>query len=110
MQSNGNRHGGGQAGKQDIILVPPPAEKQQEHRMQLERIAIEGQVMSNVRGQSFGFATFIVGLLVSIAFAYFGMYTYAGILATGTLVTIVGLFLNGGKQIKKDLKEKSKDQ
>lgn len=95
-------------GSADRIITM--AEKQQDHRMQLEKIAIEGQVKSNVRGQSFGFATFIVGLLVSIAFAYFGMYTYAGILATGTIVTIVGLFLNGEKQIKKDLKEKSKDQ
>lgn len=86
------------------------AERQQEHRMQLEKIAISGQVKSNGRGQIFGFVTFIFGLFISIAFAYFGMYTFAGILATSTLATVVGLFLRGSMQIQKDLKEKSKDQ
>ena len=95
-------------GSADRIITM--AEKQQNHRMELERMAISGQVKSNNRGQVFGFVLVIFILLVAIAFAYLDMQNFAGTLATVTLVTIVGLFVGGRSKISNDLKKKDKDK
>lgn len=91
-------------GSADRILAM--AEKQQEHRMGLEKTAVEGQVKSNLRGQIIGFIVLVLGLVLSVVFAFLGMKTFAGSFATGTIVVLVSLFVGGKTSIKKELKDK----
>ena len=92
-------------GSADRILKM--AEKQQEHRIVLETKNIDNHLKINRRGQIFGFVVFILGIILSLIFALLDMKTFAGIFATGTVVVIITLFINGKIQIKKDLHEKS---
>lgn len=91
-------------GSADRILKM--AEAQQTHRIGLENQAISEQLVSNKRGQIFGFIICIVILCVSMLFAYCGMKVFSGVLATVTIVFIVGLFINGKVLIDKDLRKK----
>lgn len=54
----------------------------------------------------YALVVFILGLGISVLFAYFGMKWFAGTFATVTLVTIIGLFINGKKSINKNLQNK----
>lgn len=92
------------SGSADRILKM--AEEQQVHRMRLEDAAIRNQLKMNKRGQIFAFVIFILGLGLSVIFAYVGMKTFAGIFATVTIVTIIGMFINGKRAIGKDLANK----
>ena len=58
------------------------------------------------RGQVFGFIIFLIGIALTIVFIWFGMKTFAGIFATGTMAVIIGLFILGKNEIRKDLKSK----
>lgn len=91
-------------GSADRILKM--AENQQAHRINLESLAVPSQLKSNRRGQTFGAIICFAILIVSVVFAYFGMKTYAGILATIILFSVVALFINGKIAINRDLKEK----
>ncbi len=82
------------------------AEKQQEHRIAIEKQVITGQVKDGSRGQVFAFIVFVVGIFVSLCFAYFDMKTFAGVFATSTMMLIIGLFINGRRAMKSDLRSK----
>lgn len=82
------------------------AENQQEHRMQLENKIMTEQLSMSKRGQMCALVVFILGLGISVLFAYFGMKWFAGTFATVTLVTIIGLFINGKKSINRNLRNK----
>lgn len=98
-----------QPGSADRILKM--AEKQSEHRMELEKKAIGGQVDQSKRGQVFGFILALVCIAVAFCFALFlDMKAFASGFLSVTLVVLVGLFLNGKVSMGKDLREKSKDQ
>ena len=98
-----------QSGAADRILKM--AEKQQEHRMALETKAIGGQVDQSKRGQIFGFIAIFLCIGAAVFFAVVcNMTKVAATFLTVTMVTLVGLFLSGKNVMKKDLKEKSKDQ
>lgn len=98
-----------QPGAADRILKM--AEKQQEHRMALETKAIGGQVDQSKRGQIFGFIAIFLCIGAAVFFAVVcNMTKFAATFLTVTMVTLVGLFLSGKNVMKKDLKEKSKDQ
>ena len=98
-----------QSGAADRILKM--AEKQQEHRMALETKAIGGQVDQSKRGQIFGFIAIFLCIGAAVFFAVVcNMTKFAATFLTVTMVTLVGLFLSGKNVMKKDLKEKSKDQ
>ena len=97
------------AGSADRILKM--AEKQSEHRMELEKKAIGGQVDQSKRGQIFGFVIVFLFIIAAFAFAYFfDMKEFAAKFLTWTMVIIVGLFISGKVISFKDLKDKSKDQ
>jgi len=89
-----------QSGAADRIIKM--AEKQQDHRMSLEKKAIGGQIDQSKRGQIFGF----IAILLCIGVAIFFAASFLSI----TMVVLVGLFVTGKNIMKKDLKEKSKDQ
>lgn len=98
-----------QSGAADRIIKM--AEKQQEHRMSLETKAIGGQIDQSKRGQIFGFIVILLCISVAVFFAVaFGMTTFAEIFLTVTMVILVTLFITGKNVMRKDLKEKSKDQ
>ena len=98
-----------QPGAADRILKM--AEKQQEHRMQLEKKAIYGQVEQGNRGQIFGFIIVFVCVAVAVFFAVrYEMLNFAATFLSVTMVVLIGLFLNGKSEIKKDLKKKSQNQ
>lgn len=98
-----------QSGAADRIIKM--AEKQQDHRMSLEKKAIGGQIDQSKRGQIFGFIAILLCIGVAIFFAAsFDMTTFAASFLSITMVVLVGLFVTGKNIMKKDLKEKSKDQ
>lgn len=98
-----------QSGAADRIIKM--AEKQQDHRMSLEKKAIGGQIEQSKRGQIFGFIAILLCIGVAIFFAAsFDMTTFAASFLSITMVVLVGLFVTGKNIMKKDLKEKSKDQ
>lgn len=74
-----------QPGSADRILKM--AEMQAEHRMELEKKAIGGQVDQSKRGQVFGFILALVCIAVAFCFAWFlDMKTFASAFLTVTLV------------------------
>ena len=98
-----------QSGAADRIITM--AETQQAHRMSLETKAIGGQIDQSKRGQIFGFIVILLCISVAVFFAVaFGMTTFAEIFLTVTMVILVTLFITGKNVMRKDLKEKSKDQ
>ena len=98
-----------QPGAADRILKM--AENQAEHRMELEKKAIGGQIKQSSRGQIFGLIIIILLIIAAFAFAYFfGMTEFAAKFLSWTMVIIVGIFVSGKVLTFKDLKEKSKDQ
>lgn len=95
-------------GSADRILKM--AEKQQDHRMELEKQAISSELMQNKRGQIFGFIVFLFGLAAGIVFAFKGMVALATTFLTVTMVSIIALFVIGKRETTKDVGDKSKDQ
>ena len=86
------------------------AEKQQEHRMALEKEAVKSELAQNRRGQVFGFIVFLLSLSAGIVFAFKGLVALATTFLTVTMVSIVALFVLGKRESSKGLKEKGKDQ
>lgn len=98
-----------QPGAADRILKM--AEKQADHRMELEKKAIGGQVEQNGRGQIFGLIIVILFIIAAFVFAYFlNMKEFAAKFLTWTMIIIVGLFVTGKVLSIGDLKDKSKNQ
>ena len=82
------------------------AETQSAHRIELEKTVVESQQKLELRGQWFG-------LIIALAFGFGGLYAavhgqpwFGGILAGGTLVSLVGIFVYSKKQSQKELSEK----
>jgi len=76
------------------------AEKQQEHRMEIEKNVILGQASQSKLGQWFGLIIGIVGISCGTFLAYSGETTVGGIIAGGTVVSLVSVFVIG-KNIQK---------
>lgn len=91
-------------GSADRILQM--AEKQQEHRMAIEKEAISKSLNHNKRGQTFGFIAMLLMLALSVFFVFFGMKVWAGIIGSITIVTLVTLFITGNVKTSQDLKSK----
>jgi uncharacterized membrane protein len=95
-------------GSADRILCM--AEKQQEHRMELEKQAVSSELKQNKRGQIFGFIVFLFSLGAGIVFAIKGMVALATTFLTVTMVSIIAIFVIGRREVTKDLDDKSKNQ
>lgn len=91
-------------GSADRILKM--AEKQQDHRIEIEKEAISKSLNLNRRGQTFGFITMLLMLALSVFFALNGMKVWAGTIGSVTIVTLVALFVTGNAQNSKELKSK----
>lgn len=77
------------------------AEKQQEHRINIEKDVIKSQSGQSLLGQWFGLIIGIFGIGCGTFLAYSGEKTVGGIIAGGTVVSLVSVFVIGkGKQSK----------
>lgn len=82
------------------------AEKQSNHRMQLEDYAIKEQLRQSGRGQNYGLVIAIFGLVLAGVLAVLGYEKLAIVLATTTIVGLVTVFVLGKKKQQKSLSEK----
>lgn len=78
------------------------AEKQQEHRMNLENSVISSQSKQSNLGQWFGLIIGLVGIGCGTFLAYCGETTVGGIIAGGTVVSLVSVFVIGKRTQKSD--------
>lgn len=85
------------------------AERQQSHRIEMEKKVISEGLVKERRGQIFGFVLFILCLITSVVFIYFGLPKFGGILATISAIAVVGLFLGGKMVVRKNLKNNTKN-
>ncbi len=80
-------------------------EKQSSHRIQLEDHAIKEELKQSRRGQNFGFALGLVGLILATILALLGHETIAGIFGTTTIVGLVTVFVIGRKSQDKQIED-----
>lgn len=82
------------------------AEKQSDHRIQLEDHAIREELKQSRLGQTFGFILGLVGMGLATTLAMFGHETIAGIFGTTTIIGLVTVFVLGKKSQQKNLSGK----
>jgi uncharacterized membrane protein len=78
------------------------AEKQQEHRMTMESKVITSQSHQSKLGQIFGFIIGLVGIGSGTFLASIGEATVGGIIAGGTVVSLVSVFVLGKRRQKSE--------
>lgn len=78
------------------------AEKQQNHRMELEKRFLISQSAQSKLGQWFGLIIGVFGLSTAAFLGYFGAEIAAAGIGGGTLVGLVSAFLAGKKSQKKE--------
>lgn len=71
------------------------AEKQQEHRMLIESKVIKSQSLQSILGQIFGLLIGLVGICSGTFLAYSGETVVGSIIAGGTVVSLVSVFVIG---------------
>jgi uncharacterized membrane protein len=76
------------------------AEKQQDHRMKIERTAIGRQTFQSFIGQVFGFLIGLTGIGSGTFLAYNGFTTVGAVIAGGTVVSLVSVFVIGRRSRK----------
>jgi len=77
------------------------AERQQEHRMSIEKKVINSQSLQSGLGQIFGLIIGIVGIVSGTYLASIGATAVGGIIAGGTVISLVSVFVIG-KNIQKN--------
>lgn len=77
-------------------------EKQSAHRIQLEDHAIREELQQSRRGQNFGFALGVLGLILATVLALMGHEVIAGIFGTTTIVGLVTVFVIGKRAQQKE--------
>lgn len=82
------------------------AEKQSNHRMELEKTAITRQLNQSGRGQIFGFIIAVIAICISAWLAVQGFTVVASVIGGTTVVSLVGAFVYGKLHQREDLKDK----
>jgi uncharacterized membrane protein len=82
------------------------AERQSNHRMELERKVISSQLLESRLGQIFGFVLGLTGLSLGSWVAVAGQPWAGASIAGTTLIGLVGVFVYGRKKQRQNLKEK----
>jgi uncharacterized membrane protein len=83
------------------------AEKQSDHRMELEKKAISAQLSESSRGQIFGLIIGLTGLILSSYVIVNGYAISGSILGGATLVALVSVFVVGKQKMRAELQEKA---
>ncbi|HEY4500407.1 MAG TPA: DUF2335 domain-containing protein [Candidatus Paceibacterota bacterium] len=78
------------------------AEDQSTHRKELEKKVIDSDISRSKWGQVLGFFIAIIGLVVSLIATIYGSTTVGAIIGTGTLVSLVSVFMYGSKTRSKE--------
>ena len=94
-------------GSADRILSM--AEKQSEHRRELEKIVIRSEQGRASKGLWFGFLIGIISIIGGIVLIWFDKSVSGFIVILSTLVSLVALFVLGKKEKKDDLRKKEQD-
>jgi len=82
------------------------AEKQQRHRMELENLAIEGQLKQSIRGQIFAFVI-AFGIVAAGTICVLNGYAISGTILSGLGLTgIVSAFIKGKRDQEKELRDR----
>ena len=78
------------------------AEKQQEHRILLESNVVSSQSNQSKIGQFFGFFIGLAGIGCGTFLAFYNHETVGGIIAGGTVVSLVSVFVIGKNKQKEE--------
>lgn len=84
------------------------AEKEQEHRVSIQSTIVKDQNKQSQLGQIFGFIIGLVGIGSGTYLAANGNTTVGGIIAGGTVVSLVSVFVIGKNLQKKSSKKRKK--
>jgi uncharacterized membrane protein len=86
----------------DRIMVM--AERQADHRRDMERLIVAGQLKQSSRGQIFGLSIGIFGIAVGAAVALQGHDVVGGAIAGATVVSLVYAFITGQRSQRQEPK------
>ncbi len=78
------------------------AEAQQAHRIKIESKVVSGQTSQSLIGQIFGLIIGLFGIACGAYLAMNGHETVGGIIAGGTVVSLVSVFVIGKKRMKQE--------
>lgn len=92
-------------GSADRILIM--AEKQSNHRIEIEKYVIENQQKQSRLGQIFAFILAIIGLSIGTILAILGRELVASIIFGTTILGLVAVFISGKQYQRKNISEKS---
>ena len=82
------------------------AEKQLDHRIEIEKVAVKSQQKQGSRGQVFAFIIAILAILASVYLSAIGHPFTGGVLGGSTVVSLVAMFITGKVLQRKDLQKK----
>ncbi len=82
------------------------AENQTAHRIEMEKLIITSQQQQSARGQTYGLAIGLTGMLTGAVLAYLGHDWVGGVIAGTTVTGLVSVFVIGKAQQSKSLSEK----
>ncbi len=97
-------HCGVQNGAERIFVM---AEKQQNHRIDLESYAVKEQLRQSSKGQQYGFWISVLFLFASVLLSFYGHETVAMVLGGSTIVGLVTVFVVGKYKQNKNLNDKN---
>lgn len=86
------------------------AEKQADHRMELEKKVVLGQVQQSKLGQIFAFLIGIAALIAACYMAYIGKELAASVIGGGGIIGLVTAFIQGKRVQTRSLEEKRQDK
>ena len=79
------------------------AEIQQTHRIEIEKKVINSEMRQSQIGQVFGFLIGLAGMGFGTFLAYSGEIVVGSIIAGGTVISLVSLFVIGKRNQKKEI-------
>jgi uncharacterized membrane protein len=83
------------------------AEKQQDHRIEIEKVAVTSQQNQGERGQIFALIIAVIAILASVGVTLMGHETAGSILGGSTVVSLVAIFVTGKIMQRRNLQRKA---
>ena len=83
------------------------AEKQQDHRIDIEKIAITEQLTQSRRGQTFGLIIGLTAIIGGVICIMFGHEWSGGFIGGGGITGLVSVFVIGKRRQSRNLEEKN---
>jgi uncharacterized membrane protein len=83
------------------------AEKQTDHRIEIEKIAVTNQQKQGSRGQIFAFLIALCAIAAAVYVTIIGHPVTGGVIGGSTVVSLVTIFVTGRLTQRQDLNRKS---